>query len=60
MFPPAALRLCRVQSRKETEYQLSSVVDRSRMTKLGALGAEESGKERGRQRRETGHSFIVR
>lgn len=30
------------------------------MTKLGALGAEESGKERGRQRRETGHSFIVR
>lgn len=35
------------------EYQLSSVAERIRMTKLSALGAEESGKGQGKERIKT-------
>lgn len=59
-FPLATLRVCRVQNRKEMEYPLSTVVGRSRMTKLAALGAKESGKGRGREGMETGDPFIER
>jgi len=48
MIPSTAQWVCRVQSRKEMECQLSSVLESSRMTKLSAPGAEESGKGGGK------------